>query len=37
MHLTWRLSDFFDEYDPAAAEPAPPPAKDADDDDEDSH
>ena len=28
MHLSWRLFDFFEEYDAAALEPAPPSSKD---------
>ena len=33
-HLAWTLFDFFDDYDPTAAQPVPPPSKD-DDPDED--
>jgi len=39
MHLAWTLFDFFDDYDPAGYEPAPPKPTDADadEDDADSH
>jgi len=35
MHLAWTLFDFFDDYDPAGYEPAPPPSKDAEADEDD--
>jgi hypothetical protein len=34
-HLAWTLFDFFDDYDPSMAEPAPPLPKVADSDEDD--
>jgi len=34
-HLAWRLTDFFEEYDPAAFEPAPPTKTEVEEDDAD--